>query len=62
MNLATLIDNAGFVQHVSNATHLSGNTLDLLITPRASALHSTPVRPTTLLTDHHVLECDLTLC
>ena len=31
----------------------------LLITPRASTLLSTPVRPTTLLTDHHVLECDL---
>ena len=32
MNLATLIDNAGFVQHVTSATHVSGNTLDLLIT------------------------------
>ena len=61
MNLATLIDNAGFVQHVTSATHLSGNTLDLLITPRAFTLLSTPVRPTTLLTDHHVLECDLTV-
>ncbi|MEG7522102.1 MAG: hypothetical protein M3H12_03260, partial [Chromatiales bacterium] len=59
MNLATLIDNAGFVQHVTNATHVSGHTLDLFITPRASTLLSTPVRPTTLLTDHHVLECDL---
>ena len=61
MNLATLIDNAGFVQHVTSATHLIGNTLDLLITPRASTLLSTPGRPTTLLTDHHVLECDLTV-
>ena len=61
MNLATLIDNAGFVQHVTSATHLSGNMLDLLITPRAFTLLSTPVRPTTLLTDHHVLECDLTV-
>ena len=61
MNLATLIDNAGFVQHVTSATHLSGNMLDLLITPRGSTLLSTPVRPTTLLTDHHVLECDLTV-
>ena len=38
LNLANLIDNAGFVQHVTSATHVSGNILDLAITHRVSSI------------------------
>ena len=59
INLADLLDTSGFVQHVSGATHERGNTLDLIITAKTSSLLATPVSPTTLLTDHYALECDL---
>ena len=58
-NFADLLDCAGFVQHVTGSTHVSGNVLDLIITHRCSNIITSPVRPTTLLTDHHAVECEL---
>ena len=58
-NLAYLLDTSGVVQHVSDATHERGNILYLIITAKTSGLLATPVSPTTLLTDHYVLECEL---
>ena len=59
INLADLLDTSGFVQHVSGATHERGSILDLIVTAKTSNLLTTPVSPTTLLTDHCALECDL---
>ena len=61
LNLANLLENAGFVQHVTSATHVSGNILDLLITHQLSSMIASSVRSTHLLTDHHVVECDITV-
>ena len=36
-----------------------GNVLDLVITHRCSNIITSPVIPTTLLTDHHAVECEL---
>ena len=58
-NFADLLDCAGFIQHVTEATHVSGNVLDLVITHRCSNIITSPVIPTTLLTDHLVVECEL---
>ena len=58
-NLADLLDTSGFVQHVSDATHEHGNILDLITKAKTSGLLATPVSPTTLLTDHYVVECEL---
>ena len=60
-NLANLLDNAGFVQRVTSATHVSGNILDLVITHRVSSIIASSVRSTSLLTDHHVVECNITV-
>ena len=61
LNLANLLDNAGFVQHVTSATHVSGNILELLITHQLSSMIASSVRSTYLITDHHVVECDITV-
>ena len=38
-----LLDNAGFVQHVTSPTHVSGNILDLLITYQRSSMIASSV-------------------
>ena len=58
-SFADLLDCAGFIQHVTDSTHVSGNVLDLIITHRCSNIITSPVIPTTLLTDHHAVECEL---
>ena len=58
-NCADLLDCAGFIQHMTEATHVSGNILDLVVTHRCSSIIASPVIPTTLLTDHHAVECEL---
>ena len=58
-NFADLLDCAGFIQHVTDSTHVSGNVLDLIITHRCSNIISSAVIPTTLLTDHHAVEYEL---
>ena len=58
-NFADLLDCAGFIQHVADSTHASGNVLDLIITNRCSNIITSHVIPTTLLTDHHAVECEL---
>ena len=59
VNLADLLDTAGFEQHVTGATHERGNTLDLVITAKAMHPIFTAVRPTSLITDHYAVECEL---
>ena len=61
VNLADLLDTAGFEQHVTGATHERGNTLDLVITAKAQHPIFTAVRPTSLITDHYAVECELLL-
>ena len=58
-NLADLLDTSGFVQHVKSPTHEHGNTLDLVITSGTSQIIAAAVKPTTLVTDHYVVECEL---
>ena len=60
-NHANLLDNACFVQHVTSTTHVSGNILHLVINHRVSSIIASPVRTTSLLTDHHVVECNITV-
>ena len=59
VNLADLLDTAGFTQHVTGATHERGNTLDLVITAKTSHPIATAVKPTSLITDHYAVECEL---
>ena len=47
------------MQRVSDVTHERGNIVDLIITAKTSGLLATPICPTTLLTDHYVIECEL---
>ena len=49
------------MQHVTSATHVSGNILDLVITHRVSSIITSSVKSTSLLTDHHVVECHITV-
>ena len=58
-NLADLLDTSGFVQHVNNPTHELSNILDLVITSSTSHIIATAVKPTTLITDHYAVECQL---
>ena len=58
-NLADLLETSGFVQHVDSPTHERGNILDLVITSSTSHIIATPVKPTTLITDHSTVECEL---
>ena len=59
VNLADLHNTAGFTQHVTGATHERGNTLDLVITAKTSHPIATAVKPTSLITDHYAVECEL---
>ena len=59
-DLATLISDSNLKQHVLSATHVRGNTLDLIITP-AMASVITHVTVESLLSDHHVIVCRLKL-
>ncbi len=61
VNLADLLDTAGFTQHVTGATHERGNTLDLVITAKTSHPIATAVKPTSLITDHYAVESELLL-
>ena len=57
-NLTELLQEADFKQHVRELTHVGDHILDLVITQnRHNIISSTSVE--TLLTDHHVIRCDL---
>ena len=57
-NLTELIQEADFKQHVREPTHVGGDIHDLVITRNShNIISSTSVE--TLLTDHHVIRCDL---
>ena len=58
-NLADLLGTSGFVQHVKRSTHERGNILDLVITLETSDVIATAVKPTTMITDHYAIECEL---
>ena len=53
-----LLTTNGYTQHVSQSTHVSGNILDLIITPVKSDLVS-HVRTESLISDHYAVECDI---
>ena len=49
----------GYKQHVTQSTHVSRNTLDLIITPVVSDLIIGNVRTAALISDHYAVECGL---
>ena len=59
VNLADLLETAGFEQHVTGATHERGNTLDLVISARAPHPMFPAVGSMSLITDHYAVECGL---
>ena len=59
-DLATLISDSHQKQNVLSATHVRGNTLDLIITAVVSSV-ITDVTVDSLLSDHHVILCRLPL-
>ena len=59
VNLAELLETAGFEQHVTGATHERSNTLDLVITAKAPHPIFTAVGPTSLKSYHYAVECGL---
>ena len=54
-----LLETNGYKQHVTQSTHVSGNTLDLVITPIMSDLIIGSVRTAALISDHYAVECGL---
>ena len=55
--LRLLLASLNFAQHVTEPTHTSGHTLDLVITPRQSTfLHS--VCTSLFISDHAAIHCD----
>ena len=57
-NLTELLQEADFKQHVREPTHDGGHIHDLVITPNSHNIISSAFVET-LLTDHHVIRCDL---
>ena len=51
----------GLEQHVDKPTHISGHTLDLMITRCSDTLIGTKPRPDYLFSDHFTVTCDLIL-
>ena len=56
-----LLASMGLEQHVDKPTHISGHTLDLLITRCSDTLIGTKPRPDYLFSDHFTVTCDLIL-
>ena len=56
-----LLDSMGLEQHVDKPTHISGHTLDLMITRCSDTLIGTKPRPDYLFSDHFTVTCDLIL-
>ena len=54
-----LLETNGYKQHVTQSTHVSGNTLDLIITLVVSDLIIGNVRTAALISDHYAVECGL---
>ena len=54
-----LLETNGYKQHVTQSTLVSGNTLDLIITPVVSDLIIGNVRTAALRSDHYAVECGL---
>ena len=58
LNLTELLQEADFKQPVREPTHVGGHILDLVITRNSHNIISSAFVET-LLTDHHVIRCDL---
>ena len=54
-----LLETNGYKQQVTQSKHVSGNTLDLIITPVVSDLIIGNVRTAALISDHYAVECGL---
>ena len=60
IQLHDILDAMNLVQHVSDATHIAGHTLDYVITRNIAVLSDT-VNVSSLLTDHHAVEFSMRL-
>jgi len=56
-----LLSSMGLEQHVDKFTHISGNTLDLMITRCSDSLLAAKPMTDYLFSDHSTILCDLTL-
>ena len=59
-HLSQILDNYHLLQHVTSSTHLSGNILDLIITPISSSVSNLTVSDFPI-SDHLALTCDIKL-
>ena len=59
MKFLDLLQSMGLVRHVNFPTHVSGNTLDLLITREVNSILCHPPRPSCYLSDHCSIIFDL---
>ena len=57
--LTDLLETFGLLQHVSPPTHLSGHTLDLLISRSSSDINAHLIQSTFFVSDHCFVECNL---
>jgi hypothetical protein len=60
VKLKDMLVSANLIQHVVGPTHISGHTLDLVISREHDAEFVT-VKVDSLVTDHHAIHCDLDL-
>ena len=54
-----LLETNGYKQHVTQSTHMSGNTLDLIITPVVPNFIIGSVRTAALISDYNAVGCGL---
>ena len=59
MKFADILDSLGLIQHVTCPTHISGHTLDLIITRNEDNIIVSPPVCDTFLSDHSTLLCDV---
>ena len=57
MKYADILDSLGLIQHVTCPTHISGHTLDLIITRNEDNIIVSPPVCDTFLSDHSTLLC-----
>ena len=59
MKFADILDSLGLIQHVTCPTHISGHTLDLIITRNEDNIIVSPPVCDMFLSDHSTLLCDV---
>ena len=56
-----LMDTFGLLQHITTPTHVSGHTLDLIISRSSNAITVLPSKSTCYISDHCFTECQLSI-